>query len=60
MLNLQPPSQRAIRLPELKNQTGLSRTTIYNKINPKSPHYEQGVIPFGGSFGYLESKDEPW
>jgi len=22
--------------------------------------FSQGVIPFGGSFGYSESKNEPW
>ena len=33
-------TQRVIRLPELKSQIRLSRSTIYNKINPKSKHYD--------------------
>jgi prophage regulatory protein len=34
------PANRVIRLPEIKAQTGLSRSSIYNKLNPKSKHYD--------------------
>ena len=31
---------RIIRLPELKARTGLSRSTIYDRSNPKSKRYD--------------------
>lgn len=32
---------RLIRLPEVKALTGLSRSSIYQKINPKSPYHDK-------------------
>lgn len=34
-------SLRLIRLPEVKACTGLSRSSIYQKINPKSPYHDK-------------------
>jgi prophage regulatory protein len=64
MQNAQPHSQRAIRLPELKNQTGLSRSTIYDKLNPKSPRYDS-TFPLpkklgSRAIGWIEAEVQAW
>lgn len=57
-------TQRAIRLPELKNQTGLSRSTIYDKLNPKSPRYDS-TFPLpkklgSRAIGWIEAEVQAW
>lgn len=56
-----------LRLLEVQRRTGLSRSTIYNLINPKSKYYDltfpkrinlTGVK--GGAIGFLESDIEVW
>jgi len=40
MLSQTPPIQSINRLPAVIQATGLSRSSIYNKLNPKSKHYD--------------------
>jgi prophage regulatory protein len=51
-------NQRIIRLPEVKQKTGQSRSTIYERIR-------QGMFPApiqlgGRSVGWLESEIDEW
>lgn len=58
------PVKRAIRLPELKNQTGKSRSAIYDALNPKSPRHDPTFpkpIKLGArSIGWIESEVQDW
>jgi prophage regulatory protein len=58
------PTKRIIKLPELKNQTGLSRSTVYDKLNPKSPRYDATFckpIKLGArAIGFHESEVQAW
>jgi prophage regulatory protein len=49
---------RIVRLPEVKNLTGLSRSTLYDRMKGGSfPH----TIPLGGRLvGWLESDVKTW
>lgn len=53
-----------LRLNRLKERTGISRSSIYNKLNPKSKYYDQTFpkpIRLGvGSVGWIESDVEIW
>jgi len=53
-----------IRLKEVVARTGLSRTTIYNKLNKKSSQYEfdfPGQIQLGhSSVGWLDVEIDDW
>lgn len=51
------PTQRIIKLPELKNQT--KKNNIPELIAIDKITFLQGVTPFGGSFS-LVSRDEQW
>lgn len=57
-------TQRAIRVLELKKVSGLSRSTIYNKINPKSKHYDSNFPkPFKlgeRSIAWIEAEVQAW
>ena len=58
------PANRVIRLPETKAQTGQSRSTIYDKLNPKSPRYDATFpkpIKLGArSIGWIEAEVQAW
>ncbi|RYY77954.1 MAG: AlpA family phage regulatory protein [Moraxellaceae bacterium] len=55
---------RIIRLPQLVQRSGLARSTIYDRMNPKSPRYDETFpkkLNLGGSaVGWLESEVEQW
>ncbi len=46
------------RLPEVRRRTGLSRTSIYNRI--KDGSFPQGFSLGGRSRGWLESEVTAW
>lgn len=55
---------RFIRLPELKDMIGIGRSTIYNKLNPKSKQFDP-TFPKPRSLGantvaWLESEVLAW
>ncbi len=49
---------RILRLPEVKNRTGLSRSSIYLRISKKE--FPQSVSLGGRAVGWLESDVEGW
>ena len=55
---------RIIRLKQLQERTGLSRSTIHDKINPKSPRHDLSFpkqLNLGiGSVGWVESEVNAW
>lgn len=57
-----PPT--IIRLKQVQERTGLSRSTIYDKINPKSPRHDPlfpKQLNLGiGSVGWVESEITAW
>lgn len=61
-LSQKPPT--IIRLKQVLERTGLSRSTIYDKINPKSPRYDLTFpkqVSLGiGSVGWYESELICW
>ena len=58
------PLSRVIRMKELISLLGLSRSTIYEKINPKSERYDPSFpkkIKLGASsIGWLEHDIKNW
>ncbi len=64
MLSESTPTQSINRLPQVKQDTGLSRSTIYNKLNPKSPHYDSSFpkpIKLGArSIGFYAHEVQAW
>ncbi|MFI3190839.1 hypothetical protein BCS42_03770 [Crenothrix sp. D3] len=44
----------------LSQSVGDEKTNTNELIPIGKTTFLQGVIPFGGSFGYSESKNEPW
>ena len=57
-------SDRFIRLPELINKISIGRSSIYNKMNSKSKHYDP-TFPTTKALGpnsvaWLESEVEAW
>ena len=62
-----PKPLRVLRLPEASQKTGLRRSSIYNRLNPKSPHYDASFpkpIPLGNGklppIGFVESEIDSW
>ena len=57
-------SAQIIRLKKLKDKIGLSRTAIYEKLNPKSPYYDPRFprsIQIGPrARGFIESEVDTW
>lgn len=53
-----------LRRKQVEARTGLSRTTIYDRINPKSPRYDATFpkpISLGaGAVGWLEHEISAW
>jgi len=65
MLDSQPTAtQRIIKLPELSNQAGVPRSTVYDKLNKKSPRYDATFprpIKLGArAIGFYESEVQAW
>jgi len=60
------PSQslRVLRLRQVIQRVGLSRSTIYDRINPKSSRYDESFpkpIKIGASaIGWIESSISEW
>lgn len=56
--------KRVLRFQDVQDRTGLSRPTLYNRINPKAPQYDPSFPkPFslgGGKVGFLEEEIEAW
>ncbi len=53
-----------LRMPEVMKRTGLSRSTIYDKLDPKSPRYDE-TFPKrrtlgAGSVGWVETEIDAW
>lgn len=57
-------SLRVLRLKQLQGRIGLSRSTIYDRLNTSSPRYDENFPkPFrlgGVAVGWLESEVESW
>lgn len=54
-----------LRRSDVERRTGLSRSTIYDKINPSSPRYEEAFpkpirLGAGSAVGWLESEVQAW
>lgn len=53
-----------LRLTRLKEKTGISRSTVYNKMNPGSKYYDaefpKPVRLGDSSVGWLESDVDAW
>jgi prophage regulatory protein len=53
-----------LRRRQLEGRTGLSRSTIYDRLDPKSPRYDPlfpRPIKLGGSaIGFVESEVDAW
>ncbi|MDR5855508.1 AlpA family transcriptional regulator [Caballeronia sp. LZ062] len=61
------PSQKVLRIPDVQKKTGLSRSTIYNKLNPSSKYFDPTFpkpIRLGSgptsSVGLIESEIDAW
>ena len=58
------PQNNIIRLKQLIAKTGLSRSTIYAKLNPDSPQYDptfpKPINLSTRSMGFLEREAEAW
>ncbi|WP_394752806.1 helix-turn-helix transcriptional regulator [Crenothrix sp.] len=63
-LPAQNPIHRAIRRPQLEQATGLKRTSIYNKLNPKSPQYDptfpRPINLSSRTIAWVESEVQAW
>lgn len=57
-------AQRILRLKQIQALLGISRSGIYDRLNPKSPRYDplfpQPIKLGGRSVGFLESELEAW
>ena len=53
-----------LRISRLKEKTGLSESTLYNKLNPRSKYFDQDFpkpIRLGsGSVGWIEAEVDTW
>ena len=53
-----------LRLRDVLNRTGLSKSTIYNKLDASSPHYDEKfprqVRLGGGAVRWIESEIDLW
>ncbi|WLG78937.1 AlpA family transcriptional regulator [Pseudomonas sp. FP1911] len=59
-----PTHPRVLRLKQVLDRVGLSRSTIYDRMNPASPRYDSSFpkpIKIGSSaVGWLESSISKW
>lgn len=64
MKHQESQSLTVIRIDELRQVSGLSRSTIYEKLNPKSPRYDPSFptrVHIGVSaVGWLRHEIEAW
>lgn len=71
MFNInQPTTHRILRLKQVIERTGLARSTIYDRINPKSKRYDSSfpqpiklnanAASGVGAVGWLESSIDEW
>lgn len=63
----QSKSTRILRLKEVQSRIGLGKSTIYDRINPRSPRYDSSFprpVKLGasvnGSVGWLEESVNEW
>ena len=53
-----------IRRTRLEEKTGLSRSAIYDRMNPDSPRYDPSfprpISLGGGSVGWIEAEVDAW
>ncbi len=61
------PHQKVLRIPDVKKKTGMSRSAIYNKLNPSSKYFDPTFpkpIRLGNgpasSVGLIESEIDAW
>ncbi|HIE5821724.1 AlpA family phage regulatory protein [Pseudomonas aeruginosa] len=58
------PEIRILRVRQVQDRTGLGRSTIYDRLNPKSPRFDASFPkPFslgGTSVGWLETDVVEW
>jgi len=47
-----------LRLPEVKKRTGLSRSTIYSRVDQRT--FPQPISLGGRAIGWIESEIETW
>lgn len=56
--------KRLIRLPAVQDRTGLRRSTVYDRMNPHSPRYDEGFprqIKIGlSAVAWLEEEIDSW
>ena len=61
---MEKPSEKILRMPAMRTRLGLSRSTLYNKINSASRWYDPTFpkpIRLGpAAIGWLESEIEHW
>ncbi len=62
--NLRPTTDQIFRIKDVVSMTGLSRSTIYDKLNPNSPRYDSSFppkIPLGArAIGWFSSDISDW
>ncbi|MFC5431364.1 helix-turn-helix transcriptional regulator [Paraburkholderia denitrificans] len=61
------PHQKILRIPDVQKKTGMSRSTIYSKLNPSSKYFDPTFprpIRLGNgptsSVGLIESEIDVW
>lgn len=58
------PAVRILRLKHVLDRVGLSRSTVYDRINEKSPRYDRSFprpVSLGGAaVGWLETDVSEW
>ncbi|WP_417276528.1 helix-turn-helix transcriptional regulator [Castellaniella sp.] len=62
--NLAPRGNRIMRMRELSERLGISRSTIYDRLNPRSPRHDQAFprpVKLGSSaVGWVEMEVDAW
>lgn len=55
---------KILRLPELSSRIGLGRSAIYDRLNPKSPHFDPSFprpVSLGSrAKGWIDSEADAW
>lgn len=58
------PTERILRLAEVKRRIGLSRSAIYDRLNPRSPRYDESFprpLRLGPkAVGWQETRIQAW
>ncbi|WP_111859465.1 helix-turn-helix transcriptional regulator [Acinetobacter sp. CFCC 10889] len=66
--SIEVPNNKIIRLKQVVALTGLSRSTIYDRMDPKSKRYDAsfpksirlGTVSKIGAVGWIESEIQAW